>query len=74
MMSFLVEVTGITCGSGSRRTRTAVLKTLLIKVYTFRTLFNLTIRNFTIPLFFEWFGLLRTNPPLVSFRVETTPL
>jgi len=59
---------------GSRRTRTAVLKTLLIKDYTFRSLFKLTIRNFTIPLFFKWFGLLRTNLPLVPFRIGTTPL
>jgi hypothetical protein len=60
--------------SGSVGTRTQVLLVLPIKDYTFRSLFKLTIRNFTIPLFFKWFGLLRTNPPLVSFRVETTPL
>jgi hypothetical protein len=59
---------------GSRRTRTAVLLTVTTQDYTFRTLFNLTIRNFTIPLFLEWFGLLRTNPPLVPFRIGTTPL
>ena len=59
---------------GSAETRTPVLLALPIKDYTFRSLFKLTIRNFTIPLFFEWFGLLRTNLPLVSFRVETTPL
>lgn len=59
---------------GSAETRTPVLLALPIKDYTFRSLFKLTIRNFTIPLFLKWFGLLRTNPPLVSFRVETTPL
>jgi hypothetical protein len=59
---------------GSAETRTPVLLVLPIKDYTFRILFKLTIQNFTIPLFLEWFGLLRTNPPLVSFRVETTPL
>ncbi len=59
---------------GSAGTRTPVLLALPIKDYTFRSLFKLTIRNFTIPLFFEWFGLLRTNPPLVPFRIGTTPL
>ena len=59
---------------GSVGTRTQVLLVLPIKDYTFRILFKLTIQNFTIPLFLEWFGLLRTNLPLVSFRVETTPL
>ena len=59
---------------GSAGTRTPVLLVLPIKDYTFRSLFKLTIRNFTIPLFFEWFGLLRTNHPLVPFRIGTTPL
>ena len=59
---------------GGRGSRTLVLHILIIKDYTLRTLFELTIRNCTIPLFLKWFGLLRTNPPLVSFRVETTPL
>ena len=59
---------------GSAGTRTPVLLVLPIKDYTFRSLFKLTIRNFTIPLFLEWFGLLRTNPPLVPFRIGTTPL
>ncbi len=36
---------------GSAGTRTPVLLVLPIKDYTFRSLFKLTIRNFTIPLF-----------------------
>ena len=59
---------------GSAETRTPVLLVLPIKDYTFRILFKLTIQNFTIPLFLKWFGLLRTNPPLVPFRIGTTPL
>ena len=59
---------------GSAETRTPVLLVLPIKDYTFRILFKLTIQNFTISLFLEWFGLLRTNPPLVPFRIGTTPL
>jgi hypothetical protein len=52
--------------------RTQVLPILTINDYTLRTTFKLMFRNFTIPLFLKWFGLLRTNPPLVPFKIETT--